>query len=250
MSKTLAIIGRWLLFIVLSAASAWSGLLTIRFMARVMPAEEWGQFYWLPGVAAVVVFSVGTYAWAFAYVYGEGRLRRALALVMALVCFLSDLSLTIGELWLGGQSIAAVPAWAGNTALMALSIGVSAVIGGGALYFLTDPQSEHAARVQDAKDSVTTAALNALTVQAEVLAAQAAPQLAAEQIAAIKREFGIVDNDEGVRWIAPRAGDEAQHPVIIPPTVTSANPTKPLTGQTVTMETVTTPGAARRNGTK
>jgi hypothetical protein len=117
------------------------------------------------------------------------------------------------------------------------------------LYFLTDPNSEHAAAVQDAKDSVTTAALKALTVQAEALAAQAAPQLAAKQIDAIKGEFGIVDNEEGARWIAPRAGDEAQHPVIMPPTVTSANPTTPRTGaQAVTLETMTTPGAAWRNG--
>lgn len=179
--------------VVLSVALLWSDAMTLRFMSRLFLPENWGAFTWLPGIAAVIVFDWGAIAWALLYIHGEGSTRRLLSAAMVVLMFFCSATLTVGEIWLGGQALAVVPDWFGNVALTVLSGGVIVTIAGGLAFVMSDPESIKAEKLQDARDEIQNETMSATLAAAKDLALKVAPQLAQVEIDRIKAELGIVD---------------------------------------------------------
>ncbi len=137
----------------------WTGYLTTSFLSTVLPAS-----FWIVPYLGLVVFDGGMIGWMFVYLYlAEGSMQRTIALYLTVFNLIGVGLMTIAEIVLGGQTLAAVPPMLGTVAIWAVGIWTFTNVAGIIAFHLSSPDARIAAAIQEEKDAVVEEALTDLS---------------------------------------------------------------------------------------
>lgn len=157
----------------------YSATRSLDFIMLTLPADRQIMAYF--GLAAL---DGGLIAWLLAYLYGSrGGWQRAISLLMILVDLLGAVAMfTLDTLYQAGQSglTKALTPDEIQTAVLALSGVIALNIAAVVAHELTDPDKLRAAAEEEAFSRVEDATLKQISQNAETLAAELAPTLAAD----------------------------------------------------------------------
>jgi D-alanyl-D-alanine dipeptidase len=152
-------------------------------------------------IIALLGFDGGLVAWTTIFLRGaEGGFQRSIALLMVLVDlvgvvagFLGDTLLTSGEVGL----LAAMDAGSKQTIILVTAFVIAANIAAVIFYHIADPASLRRMTEENARDKITSQALAAIAQQANVLAEELAPVIAADWVRSMRADFSaaLIDRD-------------------------------------------------------
>jgi len=181
-------LGSILVLIVAGALMFYSASRTMHLLSTTLPA---GQE--ILGVIALAAFDLGLVAWLIVFLKGaEGGLQRGIALLMVLidlagvvVGFLGDTLLTAGETGL----LAQMSEGDKQTIVMLTAGVIAANIAGTIFYHLASPDNLRHMQEEAARDKIQQQSLEAISQQANLLAEQLAPVIAADWVRNMRAEF-------------------------------------------------------------
>jgi hypothetical protein len=173
-------------------------------------------------VIALLGFDMGLVAWTVVFLRGaEGGIQRAIALIMVLIDlvgviagFLGDTLLTSGDQGL----LAAMDMGSKQTIVLVTAFVIAANIAGTIFYHLASPDNMRHMAEESARDKIQTQSLQAISQQANLLAAELAPIIAADWVRNMTADF-----------TASLTGDKSdvkQLPQANPPQLESAKPSR------------------------
>lgn len=200
-------IAKFLFYGVALVLLAWTSSLTYSFLAMALP----GQF-WLIPLLGLVVFDVGMIAWLFVFLsHAEGAIQRAAAIILCLFNFVGVGLMTISEILLSGQTMAAAPAMLGTVAIWGIGIWTTVNVLGVLVFHLGDPAARREMAIQAEKDAIVEGAISKLKSRrmdnedriADVLSASMFAQVESE-LRADKDRNGVPDLMERGRQSAPQ----------------------------------------------
>ena len=151
-------IAKFLFYAVTIVLMAWTSSLTYSFLSMALP-----NTFWLVPVLGLVIFDVGMIAWLFVFLsHAEGAIQRAVAIVLCLFNFIGVGLMTISEILLSGQTLAAAPAMLGTVAIWGVGIWTTVNVLGVIVFHLGDPSARKEMAIQSEKDAIFEGALTAL----------------------------------------------------------------------------------------
>src|SRR5688572_2767892 len=93
-------------FVFSLALIGWTASLTLGVMDMVLPNNPYTKYF------ALALYDGGVITWLFVYISkAKGTPQRGISLSMTVLDFIGVALMVIGALYLGGQSLAATPAW-------------------------------------------------------------------------------------------------------------------------------------------
>lgn len=181
-------LGSILVLIVAGALMVYSASRTVHLLSETLPP---GQE--VLGVIALAAFDVGLVAWLIVFLKAaEGGLQRGIALLLVLVDlvgvvlgFLGDTLLTAGETGL----LATMADGDKQTIVMLTASVIAANIAGTVFYHLASPENLRHMQEEAARDKIQHQSLQAISQQANLLAEQLAPVIAADWVRSMQAEF-------------------------------------------------------------
>jgi hypothetical protein len=245
-------IAKFLFYGVAIVLLAWTSSLTYSFLSMALPGQMW-----IVPLLGLVVFDVGMISWLFVFLsHAEGAIQRAVGIILCLFNFVGVGLMTISEILLSGQTMAAAPQMLGTVAIWGIGIWTTVNVLGVLIFHLGDPNARKEMAIQSEKDAIFEGALTALK-QRRVDAQQALShelsgvmfgELLAD-IRADKDRNGVPDIMERGRQDAPRIVEPEQ------PRLTAADIAAFLSvarmsdsTHTPTAHTPTAPGQGQGNG--
>ena len=98
-------IAKFLFYGVAIVLLAWTSSLTYSFLSMALPGQ-----LWIVPLLGLVVFEVGMISWLFVFLsHAEGAIQRAVGIILCLFNFVGVGLMTISEILLSGQTMAAAP---------------------------------------------------------------------------------------------------------------------------------------------
>ncbi len=181
-------LGSILVLIVAGALMLYSASRTFHLLSLTLPA---GQE--VLGVIALAAFDLGLVAWTIVFLRGaEGGLQRGLALLLVLIDLCGVVVGFLGDTLLSaGQSGLLDKMGEGDkqTIIMLTAMVIAVNIAGAVFYHLASPDNLRRMAEESAKDKITTQSLKAIEQQANLLAEQMAPLIAADWVQNMRAEF-------------------------------------------------------------
>lgn len=156
----------------------YSATRSLDFIRLTLPADRAILAYF--GLAAL---DGGLVAWLLSYLYGSRGWQRVIAFVMILVDLVGAVAMfTLDTLYNTGKAgmTTALTADELETAVLALSAVIALNIAAAVAHHMTDPDQLKAQAEEEAFDKVETATLKQISKNADQLAAQLAPTMAAD----------------------------------------------------------------------
>ncbi len=156
----------------------YSATRSLDFIRLTLPADRAVLAYF--GLAAL---DGGLVAWLLSYLYGSRGWQRVIAFVMIIVDLLGAVAMfTLDTLYNTGKAgmTSALTADELETAVLALSGVIALNIAAAVVHHMTDPDQLREQAEEEAFDKVETATLKQISKNADQLAAQLAPTLAAD----------------------------------------------------------------------
>lgn len=151
-------IARFLFYAVAIVLLVWTSSLTYSFLSMALPGS-----FWMVPLLGLVVFDVGMIAWLFVFLsHAEGAIQRATAIILCLFNFVGVGLMTISEILLSGQTMAAAPDMLGTIAIWGIGIWTTVNVLGVLVFHLGDNQARRAMAYQAEKDAIFDAALGDL----------------------------------------------------------------------------------------
>ena len=206
-------IAKFLFYSVAIVLLAWTSSLTYSFLSMALPGQ-----LWIVPLLGLVVFDVGMISWLFVFLsHAEGAIQRAVGIILCLFNFVGVGLMTISEILLSGQTMAAAPQMLGTIAIWGIGIWTTVNVLGVLVFHLGDPNARKEMAIQSEKDAIFEGALTALK-QRRVDAQQALShelsgvmfgELLAD-IRADKDRNGVPDIMERGRQDAPRIVEPEQ----------------------------------------
>ena len=206
-------IAKFLFYGVAIVLLAWTSSLTYSFLSMALPGQ-----LWIVPLLGLVVFDVGMISWLFVFLsHAEGAIQRAVGIILCLFNFVGVGLMTISEILLSGQTMAAAPQMLGTIAIWGIGIWTTVNVLGVLVFHLGDPNARKEMAIQSEKDAIFEGALTALK-QRRVDAQQALShelsgvmfgELLAD-IRADKDRNGVPDIMERGRQDAPRIVEPEQ----------------------------------------
>lgn len=138
----------------------WTTTLTLMVMERVLPSSP---MKWM----AVALFDGGAVAWAGAFVYNaRGTAQRGISLLMLILDLGGVLAMTVGAVYMGGQSLAEVPSWMGSWIINTVIYATIANVVAGYYFHVSRPEVREAMLAQRLEDKLNEESM--LIAQAQV----------------------------------------------------------------------------------
>ena len=151
-------IAKFLFYGVAIVLLVWTSSLTYSFLAMALP----GQMWFVP-LLGLVVFDVGMISWLFVFLsHAEGAIQRAASIILCLFNFVGVGLMTISEILLSGQQMAAAPEMLGTIAIWSIGIWTTVNVLGVLVFHLGDNNARRAMAYQTEKDAIFDAALGDL----------------------------------------------------------------------------------------
>ena len=184
----------------------WTGYLTTSFLSMVLPVS-----FWVVPYLGLVVFDGGMIGWMFVYLHlAEGSMQRAIALGLTVFNLIGVGLMTIAEIVLGGQTLAAVPDMLGTVAIWAVGIWTFVNVAGIVAFHLSSPDARIAAAIQEEKDAVVNEALTDLSNRRTDNAKLLAAQLGSGMFKTLVNELGADMDGDGLPDIAERPSNRGK----------------------------------------
>jgi hypothetical protein len=163
-----------ILFYALAAAIfAWTCSLTIALVSRLLPGDAITPFF------ALAIFDIGALAWALVFLFqAAGLPQRAISLLAMVLDIAGVILMSIGELFLGGQQLTAIPEGLGTIVVWAVGLWTAANLVAIYAYHIADPDEMAEIRIRSMQDKIQDEALNQVEAQAHVEAQMLAAQIA------------------------------------------------------------------------
>ena len=151
-------IAKFLFYAVTIVLLAWTSSLTYSFLSMALPGT-----FWLVPLLGLVVFDVGMISWLFVFLsHAEGAIQRAVGIILCLFNFVGVGLMTISEIMLSGQTMAAAPEMLGTIAIWGVGIWTTVNVLGVLVFHLGDPSARKEMAIQSEKDAIFEGALTDL----------------------------------------------------------------------------------------
>ena len=151
-------IAKFLFYGVAIVLLAWTSSLTYSFLSMALPGQ-----LWIVPLLGLVVFDVGMISWLFVFLsHAEGAIQRAVGIILCLFNFVGVGLMTISEILLSGQTMAAAPDMLGTIAIWGIGIWTTVNVLGVLVFHLGDPSARKEMAIQSEKDAIFEGALDAL----------------------------------------------------------------------------------------
>jgi len=213
MSKSIA---KGVFYLVAVVLFLWTASLSYSFVSSVLPDAHWA----VP-LLALVVLDAGMIAWLFVFLYhAEGTAQRAIALTMCVFDLIGVGLIAGGEILLGGQTLATVPAFLGEWAVYGLALWTIGNVAAVIAFHLASPAARKAMLMQAEKDAVIAEALERLKAKRTAVSGQLSDSLAETMLTELIAELAM---GEGHNIVSDNDIMSSNEP---------ANPT-PTAGQTI-----------------
>jgi hypothetical protein len=171
-------LGSIMVFVLGAVLLAYSASRSLNFIELTLPADQKGLAYF--GLAAL---DGGLIGWTLSYLKGSKGWQRAIALIMAMVDLIGVIGMfTMDTLYNSGEAglTKAMDAQQMTNAVLAMSVIIGLNIAATIFHHMVDPESLREQAEEEAFDRVESATLKQIARNAEQLAAQLAPTLAAD----------------------------------------------------------------------
>ena len=160
------------------AVLGWTASLTIALVSRLLPGDVMTPFF------ALALFDGGALAWALTFLFqAQGLPQRAISLLAMVLDIVGVIMMSIGEIFLGGQQLTAIPDGLGT--LVVWVVGIWTALNLIAIYsfHIADPAEMAEIRIRSMQDKIQDEALNQAESMAHINAQQLAGILAATNYA-------------------------------------------------------------------
>jgi hypothetical protein len=197
MSKTIA---RGIFYGVAAVLFLWTASLTYQFVAEALPGRHWA----IPLLSLVVV-DIGCLAWLVVFLdYAEGVGQRAIALSMCLFDLLGIALMSGAELFLGGQTLAAIPAYLGELAIYGLAIWTVSNTAAVVAFHLLSPTARSKMALQAERDHIIAESLERLKGKRAAVSGRVSDAMADQMMAGLLADLAA-DSDQGqkVKTVKP-----------------------------------------------
>lgn len=195
-------IAKFLFYGVALVLLAWTSSLTYSFLSMALP----GQF-WLVPLLGLVVFDVGMIAWLFVFLsHAEGAIQRATAIILCLFNFVGVGLMTISEILLSGQTMAAAPDMLGTIAIWGIGIWTTVNVLGVLVFHLGDNNARRAMAYQTEKDAIFDAALKDLNTRRIAAQRELSEAMSLAMMDEMRAELRADVDGDGRRDIFERPG--------------------------------------------
>lgn len=164
--KTNSRLKRWFVNLLFAAFCVaiigWTASLTLEVMAWVLPHNPYTRYF------ALALFDGGVLTWLFVYIAkARGTNQRGVSLVMTVLDFLGVAMLTIGAIYLSGQTLTQAPEWIAkgmiNVTIATTLLNVAAAY----YYHATEPEVVEEIQAQELEDTLNEEALEQARMQVE-----------------------------------------------------------------------------------
>lgn len=185
-------IAKFLFYGVAVVLLAWTSSLTYSFLDMALPGT-----FWLVPLLGLVVFDVGMIAWMFVFLsHAEGAIQRAVAIILTLFNFVGVGLMTISEILLSGQTMAAAPEMLGTVAVWSVGIWTTINVLGVIVFHLGDNNARRAMAYQTEKDAIFDAALKDLNTRRVAAQKELSETMSAAMMNEMRAELSAdVDGD-------------------------------------------------------
>jgi hypothetical protein len=185
MGDILKTVTKFLFYALAGLLFVWTSSLTVRLVGRLLPGDPVTPWF------ALALFDIGALTWLMVFLKNaQGLPQRA----VTLVAFLADLAgvffVAAGELFLGGQTLAAIPAQLGTLVVWAVIGYTAANLAAVYAYHLTDPDELQEIKMRSMQDKVRDEALKQVeanvTEQTRQLASEIADRMYTDVVARLR----------------------------------------------------------------
>ena len=205
-------IAKFLFYAVAIVLLVWTSSLTYSFLAMALP----GQMWFVP-LLGLVVFDVGMIAWLFVFLsHAEGAIQRAASIILCLFNFVGVGLMTISEILLSGQQMAAAPEMLGTVAIWSIGIWTTVNVLGVLVFHLGDNNARRAMAYQTEKDAIFDAALGDLKTRRIGVQKQISEEMSRAMMDEMTAELRADVDGDGRRDIFERPGSiDRADPVVV-----------------------------------
>lgn len=197
-------LGSILVLIVGAGLMLYSMARTFHLLSATLPA---GQE--ILAAVALLGFDLGLVAWLIVFLKGaEGGLQRSIAALMIVIDLIAVVAGFLGDtLLVSGQSglLAALDASSRQTIVLVTAMAIAANIAAVVFYHMASPENLRRMAEESARDKIQNQSLQAISQQANLLAEQLAPIIAADWVRQMQAEFTAPLTGETQRKQLPAA---------------------------------------------
>ena len=174
----------------------WTASLTLGIMDIVLPNNPTAKYF------SLALYDGGAAVWISLYVYkAKGTPQRGVSLLLFVIDFLGVILMTAGGVFMGGQSLEAIPAWLGGALVNGVIFSTLANVAAGYYYHATRPETREAMQAQSLEDTLTEEAMRQARVNVEREAAQLGAIMARRATARIKYRLALpMSENERAEW--------------------------------------------------
>lgn len=132
----------------------WTSSLTMGIMDIVLPNNPAAKYY------ALALYDGGALVWLGMYAYkARGVPQHGISLLLFGLDFLGVILMTAAGVYMGGQSLADIPAWMGSAVVLGVIASTLANVGGAYYYKLNDPDTRESIQAQSLEDTISEEAM-------------------------------------------------------------------------------------------
>lgn len=187
--------------------------LTYNVVSQLFPQDPILQY------VSIALYDGGVIAWLLTYIArAKGTPQRGISLMMTVLDFLGVIAMVIAGIYLGGQTLAQIPAWIGN--LIVIVTILAATLNAGAIYYYHahDPNTVEEIQAQELEDNLHEEALDQARRQIEMRAQELGAIMANRVTARLKYRLRLPMTDrEYSEWQGETVDAQAYDMGQLPP---------------------------------
>jgi len=188
MKQVLQVMSRLLFYIFAAVVVLWTSSLTVQLVQRVLPNSGVTAFF------ALALFDGGGLIWLLVFVsYARGLQQRATALLMMVADLVGVVLMSLAELFLGGQTFAAVPTWLGETVVWLIGIWTLVNVAGAYYFHVASPDVQKEIERKSMQDEIEDRALAQARADLDTRAARIAEHLGRDLERGVLLDLGVAD---------------------------------------------------------
>ncbi len=164
----------------------WTASLTQSLVSIILPGNVILSWF------ALLLFDGGALIWLMVFMFvSSGPMQRAISLLMMCFDLIGVGLMSFAELYLGGQTLTAVPAMLGMIVIWGVGLSTIANVAAAYAYHVTDPKHAATMRLRAMKDVITMSAIEQAEGEIEARARAEGGILAARMVQGVMAELHL-----------------------------------------------------------
>lgn len=194
------------------AVILWTASLTMSVMEIVLPHNPTVKYF------ALALFDGGALVWLGMFTNkAKGTPQRGISLLLFGLDFLGVVLMTAGGVYLGGQTLTAIPAWMGAALVNGVIAATLANVGGAYYFHANNPETRETMQAQSLEDTLTEEAMRQAKTNVQREARQLGSIMARRATARIKYRLALpMSENERAEWEGETVNGEVIEPAQLP----------------------------------